>query len=168
GKITVDELHTNKDSNYILNDYVGKTGIEYQYEKYLRGSLGKKQAEVDAAGNFQKTLAEVPAIPGNNVKLNIDYDLQSTIYNSMVSIMQQFHVTRGAAVATNPQTGEVLALVSLPSFDSNLFAQGISKTDFSKLTTDPATPLLDRAIAGQYPPGSTIKPVMATAALTEG
>lgn len=168
GKVTADELKEYSKDNYILNDYIGKTGIEVQYEKYLRGNLGKKQAEVDAGGSYKKTLAEVPAIPGNNVKLNIDYDLQKVIYDSMINMMNKTHTKKGAAVATNPKTGEILALVSLPSFDTNLFARGIKNHEYSALISDDNNPLLNRAVSGTYPPGSTIKPVMATAALSEG
>ncbi len=168
GKVTVDELGSHKEDNYLLNDYIGKSGIELEYEKYLRGLPGKRQAEVDAKGNFQKTLAEVPATPGSNVKLNIDYDLQKVIYDSMMAHLNHVGAKRGAAVATNPQTGEVLALVSIPGFDSNMFARGIKNDEYSSLINDQNIPLLNRTINGQYPPGSTIKPVMAVAGLSEG
>src|SRR4029077_19933888 len=111
---------------------------------------------------------EVPAVPGNNVKLNIDYDLQKVLYDSLVVQMNRVHEKKGAVVATNPQTGQVLALISMPSFDNNMFAQGITQDEYSKLINNSDNPLLNRAISGQYPPGSTIKPVMAAAGLTEG
>lgn len=168
GKITQDELNDHKDASYILNDYMGKTGIEYEYENYLRGINGRLQAEVDATGSFKKTLAEIPAQPGSNIKLNIDYDLQKKIYESLNGVMEARRLKRAAAVSTNPKTGEVLALVSLPAFDSNMFARGISQDEYSKLINDTNNPLLNRVVTGQYPPGSTIKPVMATAALSEG
>ncbi len=168
GKITVEELVERKKENYLLNDYIGKTGIEYQYENYLRGIPGKRQAEVDATGDLQKTLAEVPAIPGSNVKLNIDYDLQKKLYEATVAALAKTSSNKAAAVATNPQTGEVLALVSLPAFDSNMFARGIKSGEYSSIINNPDNPLLNRVVTGQYPPGSTIKPVMALAALTEG
>jgi penicillin-binding protein 2 len=168
GKINTDELKDHSQENYILNDYIGKTGIEVQYERYLRGVVGKKQSEVDASGDFKKTLAEVPAVPGNNAKLNIDYDLQKVLYDSLVKMLKQTRTEKGAAIATNPKTGEVLALVSLPSFDSNLFARGIKNEEYATLINDPNIPLLNRTVAGTYPPGSTIKPVMGLAALSEG
>jgi penicillin-binding protein 2 len=168
GKVTADELNDRKQDNYLLNDYIGKTGLEVQYESYLRGIPGKRQAEVDATGDFQKTLAEVPAIPGNNIKLNIDYDLQNKLYESLQANLNRVRAKRGAAVATNPKTGEVLALVSLPAYDSNLFARGIKTNEYSLLINDSNVPLLNRVVSGTYPPGSTIKPVMAVAALTEG
>lgn len=168
GKVTASELSERRDSDYILNDYIGKTGLEYQYEQYLRGVAGKRQSEIDASGNFKRTLAEVPAVPGNNVKLNIDYDLQKTLYDALVAQMGRFRANKAAAVITNPATGAVLALISLPSFDNNMFARGITLDEYSKLLNDPSNPFLNRAVTGQYPPGSTIKPVMATAGLTEG
>jgi penicillin-binding protein 2 len=168
GKITADELTEHQNDNYLLNDYIGKTGVEFEYEQYLRGVSGKQQSQIDAQGNFKGTLAEVPAMPGNNVKLNIDYDLQKVLYDSLVGQLKKFHETKAAAVATNPQTGEILALISMPSFDNNLFAQGISQDEYSKLINSLNSPLLNRVISGTYPPGSTIKPVMAVAALTEG
>lgn len=168
GKINSDELAKNLDGNYALNDYIGKTGIEYEYEQYLRGTAGKRQAEIDAQGNLKGILAEVPAIPGNNVKLNIDYDLQKVIYDNLVIQMTRVGSAKAAAVATNPQTGQVLALISLPSFDNNEFARGITQDEYARLMNNPNNPLLDRVISGTYPPGSTIKPVMAVAGLTEG
>ncbi len=168
GKITADELIEHKDETYVLNDYIGKTGIEYQYEQYLRGVAGQRQAEIDAQGNFKRTLADVPPIPGSNVKLNIDYDLQKTLYDTLTGVMGARGLKRAAAVATNPKTGQVLALISLPSFDSNMFARGITSDEYAQLINNPNNPFLNRAISGTYPPGSTIKPVMATAGLSEG
>jgi penicillin-binding protein 2 len=159
-------LAQHPNDNYLLNDYIGKTGVEAQFENYLRGIPGQDRSEIDAAGDFQKTLADIPPVPGNDVKLNIDYDLQKEIYDALTAEMQTIGKTRGAAVATNPQTGEVLALTSLPSFDNNMFARGISSDEYQALLNDD-NPLLDRAIAGTYPPGSTVKPMLAVAALTE-
>ncbi len=168
GKITTAELEANPDNNYVLNDFYGKTGLEAQYENYLRGIDGRKQTEIDAQGNFKRTLAEVPAVNGNNVKLNIDYDLQKVAYDSMIKVMAKFNAKKAAAVATNPQTGEVLALISLPGFDSNMFARGIKQGEYAPLVNDPNSPMLNRVVAGTYPPGSTVKPMMAIAALSEG
>ncbi len=168
GKITQDELDSHPDQGYMLNDYIGKTGLEIEYENYLRGIVGQRQIEIDAQGNYKKTLAEVPSSPGENIKLNIDYDLQKVIYDSLKKVLDSHNMTKGAAVATDPKTGKVLALVSFPSFDNNLFAQGISQTDYSALINNKDHPLLNRVIAGQYPPGSTVKPMMAMAGLSEG
>jgi len=164
GKINDAELAAHPDDNYISNDYIGKTGVEATYEKYLRGMAGQKQVQVDAQGHIQSVLGEVAADPGDNLVLNIDGDLQREIYKD---ILAHNGNKKAAAVALNPQTGQVLALVSVPSYDNNLFAKGISKNDYSGLLNDPAHPLIDRAISGIYPPGSTIKPVIASAALQE-
>jgi penicillin-binding protein 2 len=168
GKITQSELDNHQGQSYLQNDYIGKTGIELQYENYLRGISGQKQSEIDAQGNVKKSLAEIPAVPGQNIKLNIDYDLQKVIYDSLKSVLDKNRLTKGAAVATNPKTGQVLALVSFPTYDSNLFAKGISQTDYSKLIANNDHPLLNRVVAGQYPPGSTVKPMLAIAGLSEG
>jgi penicillin-binding protein 2 len=166
-KITQEELDDHKKENYLLNDYIGKIGLEYQYEKYLRGTPGSDQTEINAQGNFTKDLPAVPAVPGNNVKLNLDYDLQKTIYDSALKVMQKTRSRKGAVVATNPQTGQVLALLSFPGFNTNLFARGIKTNEYSSLLNDPAVPLLNRSITGTYPPGSTVKPMLGIAALTE-
>ncbi len=166
GKITQDEL-IQKNNTYASNDDIGKTGIEYWYEQFLHGTNGRKQAEIDAQGNYKRTLAEVLPVLGNNVKLNIDYDLQKTLYNNLTAELNVVKSKKAAAVITNPYTGEIMALVSLPSFDNNLFAKGISKDDYAKLNANSDNVFLNRAISGQYPPGSTIKPMMAVAALTE-
>jgi penicillin-binding protein 2 len=168
GKITAEELKDNQGKNYLLNDDIGKTGLEVTYEDYLRGTPGQKPTEIDARGNFVKSLPDIPAVPGDNIKLNIDYDLQKVLYDSLTGIMAKIHKTRAAAVATNPKTGQVLAFISLPGFDSNMFARGISSNEYSALLDDPNNPLLDRVISGTYPPGSTVKPMLAQAALSEG
>ncbi len=168
GKITQEELQDKDGQNYLLNDYIGKTGLEYQYEEYLRGIPGQKPSEIDAQGNLIKNLQEIPAIPGNNIKLSVDYDMQKVMYDSLVGSMKKFNETNAAAVVTNPQTGQVLAFMSLPGFDNNWFARGISGLEYAGLISDKNIPLLNRVTTGQYPPGSTVKPVLAIAALTEG
>ena len=167
-KINMQELAERAGLEYPLNDYIGKTGIELQYEEFLHGTAGKKQSEIDAQGNFKKTLAEVPSRSGDTVKLNIDYDLQKVLYESMRQVMDGRGNDKAAAVAVNPQTGEVLALISLPAFDSNMFARGITQKEYDAIINNGSNPLLNRAVAGTYPPGSTVKPMMAIAALSEG
>jgi penicillin-binding protein 2 len=168
GKITEAELSNHKNDGYLLNDYIGKTGLEVEYENYLRGVSGQKQVEIDAQGNLKKALADIPPESGDNIKLNIDYDLEKVLYDSLHQMLTSRNLKRGAGVATNPKTGQVLAMVSFPSYDNSMFAHGISQTDYTNLINDPNHPLINRAIAGQYPPGSTVKPLMAVAALTEG
>lgn len=168
GKITADELTENEGKSYLLNDYIGKTGLEIHYEQDVRGIPGRKQIEIDASGNFKKNLPELPAKPGNNLKLNIDYDLQKVLYDSMLEVMGRGSAKKAAAVATNPKTGAVLAFISLPGFDNNLFARGISTSEYQALANDKNVPFLNRVVSGTYPPGSTVKPMLAIAALTEG
>lgn len=164
GKITDKELAAAGQA-YGLTDYIGKTGIEYSYEKYLKGIDGQKQVEVDARGNMKDVHGQVDPAPGDSLVLNIDGDLQRELYKNIVAHNGN---KKAAAVALNPQTGQILALISLPGYDNNLFSQGISQADYSKLINDPAQPMFNRVVAGTYPPGSTIKPVIASAALQEG
>lgn len=153
---------TNLESEgYDPNDFIGKSGIELSYEKYLRGTNGNTQVEVDASGRPVKVLGNVDPQPGNIVKLSIDAGLQKQLYNSFPT------GSKGVAVALNPKTGEVLALVSVPGYNNNLFAPGISQQDYQALLQDKNLPLFDRAVSGTYPPGSTIKLVGAAAALQE-
>ncbi|MBI4363298.1 MAG: penicillin-binding protein 2 [Candidatus Doudnabacteria bacterium] len=168
GKITKQELEGAASKNYLINDYIGKTGLEAYYEDYLRGIPGQKQIEIDARGEVRGDMRQIPAQPGRNIKTNIDYDLQKIIYDSLVKVMSRGRAKKAAAVATNPQTGEVLALISLPSYDGNMFARGITPKEYQSLLSDPNLPLLNRALSGTYPPGSTVKPMLAVAALTEG
>lgn len=164
GVIAENELTSLEDQGYDLNDFIGKSGIELSYEKYLRGVNGNKQVEVDASGQPIKLLGSVEPKPGNIVQLNIDAGLQTELYKSFLKDSPN---VKGAAVAMNPKTGEVLALVSVPGYNNNLFAPGISTEDYQALLNNSNLPLFNRAIAGTYPPGSTIKLVAAAAALQE-
>lgn len=166
GKIRKEELAAHPD--YLLTDSIGKQGIEKSYEASLRGVHGFQQAEVDALGHVKKELGVVQPIPGSDLILNIDADLQKKIFDSLQMLLEKNGLKRAAAIALDPQSGAVRALVSLPSFDNNLFAERISSKDYQALIDDPALPLFNRALSGEYPPGSTIKPVLAAAALTEG
>ncbi len=161
GIISETELANNAAEKYDLNDFIGKSGIELAYEKYLRGINGNTQVEVDATGRPIKVLGNVEPQPGNVVELSIDAGLQEQLYKSFPA------GSKGAAVALNPKTGEVLALVSAPGYNNNLFAPGISGTDYQNLLQNKNLPLFNRAISGTYPPGSTIKMVTAAAALEE-
>jgi penicillin-binding protein 2 len=163
--ISQEEYRSLEQEKYGINDFIGKSGIELSYEKYLRGSNGSRQVEVDAIGKSIKELGIVEPIPGNVVELNIDAGLQKIIYEGFT---KNKIANKGAAIAMDPRNGEVLALVSVPGFNNNLFAPGISKTDYQQLITNTNLPLFNRAISGTYPPGSTIKPVGAAAVLQEG
>jgi penicillin-binding protein 2 len=167
GKITSQELEQHKDKDYLLNDYIGKTGVEFQYEQYLRGVPGSNQTEIDAQGEYSKTLPSIPAQTGNSLKLNIDYGLQKAAYDAALSVVSKNKSRKAAVVVSNPQNGQVLAYLSLPGFDGNWFARGIKGNEYASLLEDPAVPLLNRVISGTYPPGSTVKPMLGIAALTE-
>jgi len=166
GKITESELAAGAD--YLPTDMIGKQGIEKSYESVLRGERGYDRVEVDAFGRPQRVLGSVSATPGSDLFLGIDADLQKKAYDSLQAMLDSKGLSRGAVVALDPRDGSVLALVSVPGFDNNLFSEGISNDAYQSLINDGSKPLFDRAIAGTYAPGSTFKPVMAAAALSEG
>lgn len=166
GKIRKEELEAHPE--YLLTDSIGKQGIEKSYESSLRGKHGFERVEIDAFGKVKKALGVVQPTPGSDLILNIDADLQKKIFDSLQAILEKNDLKRAAAVALDPRTGAVRALVSLPSFDNNLFSGGISSEAYNKLIDDPSEPLFNRVIAGEYPPGSTVKPVLAAGALSEG
>ena len=154
---------------YEPGDSVVLAGLEVFYEDTLRGRKGTKTIEVDVAGREVRTLGqEVQPLAGHNLILTIDLDLQRYVESVLRNAMNQVGSQSAVAIVTKVKTGEVLAMVSLPAYDSNLFARGISIKDFVRLNTDPTHPLLDHAIAGQYPPGSVFKLVPAAGALQEG
>jgi len=165
GKITREELLENP--NYRMTDYIGKTGIEKQYENELKGIDGARQVEVDSGERIKKELGIKNSVSGNDLVLNVNEGLQKKIYDSISSNLEQTNTKVAAAIAIDPRTGGVLALVSFPSFDNNLFAGGISNEDYKKIVTDENLPLFNRAVGGEYPPGSTIKPAIASGALEE-
>ncbi|MCX6785545.1 MAG: penicillin-binding protein 2 [Candidatus Komeilibacteria bacterium] len=150
--------------NYQLTDRVGRVGLEEYYQDKLHGQDGQKQIEVDAFGRENKIVAEQPPENGQNLILSIDAGLQEKIYQTLKS---QVPGRAGAVVAMDPRNGHVRALVSWPTFDGNLFSQGISMDNYQSLLADPLKPLYNRAIAGEYPSGSTIKLIMSLAGLEE-
>ncbi|MHB9117725.1 MAG: penicillin-binding protein 2 [Burkholderiales bacterium] len=145
-------------SNYRGSDHIGKSGIEQSYEKALHGITGVQRVETDAAGRAVRILSRTAPVSGNNLYLSLDSKLQKIAENA-------FGERRGALVAIDPKTGEILALVSQPTFDPNLFVDGIDSLNWDLLNNSPDKPLTDRALRGQYPPGSTFKPFMALAGL---
>ncbi len=148
-------------ANYRGTDYIGKLGIEQSFEKSLHGTTGVEEVETSAGGRAVRKLASNPATPGNTVMLSIDIKLQRLVED-------MFGERRGALVALDPKTGEVLAFVSKPTFDPNLFVDGIDTESWQSLNESIEKPLLNRALRGTYPPGSTYKPFMAMAALQSG
>lgn len=166
GKIEQKELESNQ--GYLRTDYIGKQGIEKSYEKYLRGVHGADQVEVDSMGNTKREIGIINPKPGSDLIMSIDGGLQKKLYDSLGAILEKTGTKTAAAVAINPKNGQVLAMVNFPSFDNNLFANKISSEQYSSLINDPNKPLFNRAISGAYPPGSTVKPAISAAALSEG
>ncbi len=158
----IDRLEENSElANYRGTDYIGKMGLEQSYERALHGTTGVEQVEIDSAGRAVRLLSRTPPTSGSNLVLKLDAGLQSLVFKA-------FGNRRGALVAMDPQTGGVLAFVSKPGFDPNLFVDGIDPQSWNELRNSPDRPMLNRALAGTYPPGSTFKPYMALAALTYG
>ena len=149
------------EANYRGTDYIGKLGVEQSFERQLHGTTGVEQMETSAGGHAVRRLASSPATPGQTIMLSIDIKLQKLVED-------MFGDRRGALVAIDPRTGEVLAFVSKPTFDPNLFVEGIDQESWSALSESINKPLLNRALRGTYPPGSTYKPFMALAALETG
>jgi penicillin-binding protein 2 len=148
-------------ANYIGTDYIGKEGLEKKYEKFLHGKTGYEEVEVTAGGRAVRTLSRTPAVPGDNLILSIDIELQKIVE-------KEFGDRRGALVAIEPETGDILAYVSMPGYDPNLFVDGIDQQSWDGLNKSLDRPLLNRPLIGAYPPGSTFKPYMALAALETG
>jgi penicillin-binding protein 2 len=162
------ELEKMKNQGYKTGDIIGKFGLEKIYDKELRGENGGQQVEVDVAGKPVQIIGRKEPIPGDDLYLTIDKNLQTAAEKAVDDQLKQIHANAAAAVALNPQTGEILAMVSRPAFDPNLFAHGISSKDWNALNNNPYHPMDNKAITGEYPPGSTFKIVTGTAALTEG
>ncbi len=148
-------------ANYRGTDYIGKAGIEASYQQELHGTTGFERVEIDAAGRGMRSLSRTASLAGNNIALTLDVRLQEVAARA-------FGARRGALVALEPATGGVLAFVSMPGYDPNLFVDGIDPSSWDTLNNSPDHPLNNRAIAGVYPPGSTFKPFMALAALELG
>ena len=149
------------EANYRGTDYIGKLGIEQRYERELHGTTGVHEMETSAGGRAVRRLSSMAAVPGHTVVLSVDIRLQKLVEDL-------YGQRRGALVAMDPNTGEVLAFVSKPTFDPNLFVEGIDQENWQALNDSPDKPLLNRALRGTYPPGSTYKPFMALAALSTG
>lgn len=162
------ELEKMKDEGYKSGDIIGKFGLEKVYDKELRGENGGQQVEVDVSGKPVQILGRKEPVPGDDLELTIDIKLQQAAEKAVDDQLTQIGAHAAAAVVMNPQTGEILAMVSRPAFDPNLFAHGISSKDWNQLNNNPYHPMDNKTITGEYPPGSTFKIVTGTAALTEG
>ena len=160
-KKAMEDWPDEEQTNYRGTEYIGKLGVEQSFEAQLHGTTGVDSMETSAGGRAVRKLASSPSTPGNTVQLSIDIKLQKLVE-------ELFGERRGALVAIEPQTGEVLAFVSKPTFDPNLFVEGIDSDSWQALNESLDKPLLNRALRGTYPPGSTYKPFMALAALETG
>ena len=164
-EISDEELERKKSEGYKSGDIVGKFGLERIYDKYIRGVNGGEQVEVDVAGKPVQILGKKEPTPGADLILTLDRDLQVAAEQAVDKQLAEISANAAAAVVMNPQTGEVLAMVSRPAFDPNLFAHGISTKDWNAINENPYHPMDNKAITGEYPPGSTFKIVTGTAAL---
>jgi penicillin-binding protein 2 len=168
GAITAEQLAEMRDLGYLPDDYLGKAGLEAQYESELRGTYGAEEVERDATGRKVQVLKTLEQpVAGNSLRLTVDERAQKLAQRALEWGIQEAGLKRGVVIAMNPQTGEVLALVDLPTYDNNLFARGISGPEFQTLLDDPDKPLLNHAISENYPPGSTYKLVTATGGLAD-
>lgn len=169
-EISDSELEDKKkagDDSYKLGDIIGKFGLEKYYDKYLRGIPGGEQVEVDVTGRPVQRLGMKNPVSGASLTLTIDHNLQEATEKALDEVMSSINAQAAAAVVLNPQTGEVLAMVSRPTYDPNLFALGISTKDWNAINNNPHYPLDNKAVTGEYPPGSPFKIITGTAALME-
>ena len=161
GMIDESELASLDQSNYIATTHIGKVGIEKAYEDLLHGKVGSQQVEVNVQGRIIRVLDRTPPIPGNNIYLTLNASLQNLAVKAMDGKI-------GAIVAMDPTDGSILAMVSSPGYDPNLFVYGIDTNTYQEYLSSDDTPLLNRALQGTYPPGSTIKPILGLSAINHG
>jgi len=161
GRISLEDLERISASDYAGSTHIGKIGVEKTYEQLLHGEVGLQQVEVNALGKAVRILEETPPKPGYSLQLHLDLDLQRAALDALGE-------ENGAVVAIDVRSGGVLALVSKPGYDTNLFVEGIGSADYRELQRNPAKPLYNRALRGQYPPGSTVKPFFGLAGLETG
>lgn len=167
GSVSPEEYEQRKQRGYRRTDEIGKTGIERSYEHQIRGEPGERRVEVDAFGRPRAVVGECEPVDGNDVILTVDLALQEAVEEALRRGLERAEVTRGSAILMDPNDGSILAIVSLPTYDNNMFAGNVSSTAYAALIKDDNQPLFPRAWAGQYPSGSVIKPLIATAALEE-
>ncbi|OGD62642.1 penicillin-binding protein 2 [Candidatus Berkelbacteria bacterium RIFOXYA2_FULL_43_10] len=175
GKVSESDLDNNPD--YLLSDWIGKSGLEASYEKHLKGKNGIEQVEVDSQGSIIRVLVDEnnrEPVEGESISLYLDSGLQEKVGEYLTQGMEEAKKLTGeesggaVAIVMNVKNGGILSMVSLPSYDNNLFAKGISATEYQNLINDPKKPMFSRATSGAYPPGSIIKIIMASAGLAEG
>ncbi|HXI46318.1 MAG TPA: penicillin-binding protein 2 [Candidatus Acidoferrales bacterium] len=168
GPINGEELTNLSADGYLPDDLLGRSGVEAVYESQLRGQYGLETAERDAAGRVVQVLStDRVSVPGDSLQLSIDTNMQQLAQKALEWGMKRAGLKRGAFIVMNPQTGEILAMVSLPTYDDNAFAQGISNKAYQAILKNPNKPLINHAVDAQYPPGSTFKMITAIAALSD-
>ncbi|MDO8593177.1 MAG: penicillin-binding protein 2 [bacterium] len=153
---------------YLPIDYIGKSGLENFWENEMKGLNGKKQIEVDALGKEKKIINQEAGQDGHNLVLSLDIELQKKMEESVINQLKKLNLNKACAIAEDPNNGEILAMVSFPAFNNNDFARGVTQAEYDQLANNPDRPLFNRCVSGEYPSGSTIKPVVAAAALEEG
>lgn len=161
GEISDHQLKSGQYPDSVSGDLIGKSGVEGNWQRYLNGLRGGRQVEVDAAGRTLRVISNMPPVPGLNLALTIDKDLQMLAEKLIED-------QKGAIVVMNPMNGEILAFASSPALDPNLFVRGIGQAEWDKMVSEKGFPLTNRAISGQYPPGSLFKIIVAAAGLEEG
>lgn len=168
GKISKEEYAEKRKEKYLPTDRLGKTGVELIYESFLRGISGVENTEVDALGHKKRIVSKEDPVPGKNVILAIDYGAQKVLEESLRKELASIGAKKAVAIALDPRDGSIIALVNLPSYPANAFSFGIKSDEYKALLEDPNIPMFPRAISGEYPSGSVIKPFFAAAALDEG
>ncbi len=167
GKINEYELEK-FGQEYLPIDYIGKMGVEYFWENELKGECGKKQIEVDALGKEKKIIGQKEAEDGHNLVISLDIRQQQELEKILARHLSKLKLNRAAVIVMDPNNGEILAMDSWPAYNNNYFARGITQKEYDELLNQPDNPLFNRCISGEYPSGSTVKPIIAAAALEEG
>lgn len=166
GKVAAEDLKTRPELQ--RQSTIGKAGLELFYDKFLQGTVGRDQVEVNAAGKIQRVVANEPAVPGNTLKLYLNKDFQQVMGDALKEGAEKAGSKKGVAIAMDVNSGGILGMVSLPDYDNNVFSQTDKSNERQKFLSDKDQPLFNRAIAGMYPPGSTSKPIWAAVGLQEG
>lgn len=167
GKISPEELQSRR-TDYLLTDFIGKTGLEAQYETLLKGKNGQKRIEVNSLGKEERVVSQEPPEGGRDLVLCLDADLQKKSAEVLMKYLKINNSRAGTVIALNPENGELLSIFSYPAYDNNIFTQSASNKESLAFLQDPDSPMLFRAISGEYPPGSVIKLLTAAGALAEG
>lgn len=168
GEINSAERMKEEYAGYEVGELVGRSGIEATYQLIMRGKPGKTQHPAEANGNTNNASIVEEPVPGNSISLSISTELQDKVHDVLKQSLEKYEAPSGAIIVQDVHTGKIKIMATLPSFDNNIFTNGLSESEFSAVFENPARPLFNRAIAGEYPPGSLVKPILGAAALKEG